>query len=53
MGTMLNIIGLVVAFVLVLVVIALLGYGVLFFLGATIGGILTLIDRVKSDSMNQ
>lgn len=34
-------------------VIALVGYGILFFLGATIGGVLTLLDKTKADSNNQ
>lgn len=34
-------------------VIALVGYCILFFLGATIGGILTLFDKTKADSNDQ
>ena len=34
-------------------VIALVGYGILFFLGATIGGVLTLFDKTKADSNDQ
>ena len=32
-------------------VIALVGYGILCFFGATIGGILTLLDKIKADSI--
>lgn len=34
-------------------VFALVGYGILFFLGATIGGVLTLINKFKSDTDSQ
>ena len=34
-------------------VIALVGYGILCFLGATIGGVLTLFDKIKADSNDQ
>lgn len=34
-------------------VIALVGYGILCFLGASIGGILTLFDKIKTNSNDQ
>lgn len=34
-------------------IIVAIGYGVLFFLAATIGGVLTLIDTFKSNKDNQ
>ena len=34
-------------------VIVLVGYGILFFCGAVIGGVLTLIDKIKADSNDQ
>ena len=43
-------IGYLVMFLIGIAILAAAGYGILFFCGAVIGGVLTLIDKFKSDT---
>ena len=46
-------IGYLVMFLICIAILAAAGFGILFFCGAVIGGVLTLIDKFKSDTDSQ
>ena len=45
-------IGYLVIFLIAIAILAAAGYGILFFCGAIIGGVLTLVDKFKSNTDN-